>query len=83
MWSFLIAPAHSSAFTVAALVMLGLLAVEIVTAALFGVAASSLLDSTWDRHRALRCTAGSIQGVDGPLRRPSTGSMPAACRFWS
>ena len=44
MWSFLIAPAFQP-FTVAALVMLGLLAVEIVTA-LFGVAASSLLDTT-------------------------------------
>lgn len=66
MWSFLIAPAFQP-FTVAALVMLGLLAVEIVTA-LFGVAASSLLDSTlgidpghYDSH------AGSIQGVDGPF----------------
>lgn len=66
MWSFLIAPAFQP-FTVAALVMLGLLAVEIVTA-LFGVAASSLLDTTlgidtghYDTH------AGSIQGVDGPF----------------
>jgi len=66
MWSFLIAPAFQP-FTVAALVMLGLLAVEIVTA-LFGVAASSLLDSTlgidpghYDSH------TGSIQGVDGPF----------------
>ena len=66
MWSFLIAPAFQP-FTVAALVMLGLLAVEIVTAVL-GVAASSLLDSSlgidtghYDTH------AGSIHGVDGPL----------------
>lgn len=66
MWSFLIAPAFQP-FTVAALVMLGLLAVEIVSA-LFGVAASSLLDSSlgidtghYDAH------AGSIHGVDGPL----------------
>lgn len=66
MWSFLIAPAFQP-FTVAALVMLGLLAVEIVTA-VFGVAASSLLDTTlgidtghYDTH------AGSIHDVDGPF----------------
>jgi len=66
MWSFLIAPAFQP-FTVAALVMLGLLAVEIATA-VFGVAASSLLDSTLGIDSGHYDTqAGSIQGVDGPF----------------
>ncbi|WP_425066690.1 OB-fold-containig protein [Reyranella sp.] len=66
MWSLLVAPAFQP-FTIAALVMLGLLAVEIVSA-LFGVAASSLLDTSlgidtghYDAH------TGSIHGVDGPI----------------
>ena len=62
MWSFLIAPAFQP-FTIAALVMLGLLTVEIVTA-LFGVAASSLLEG------ALGLDAvdhGATHGADGPF----------------
>lgn len=66
MWSLLVAPAFQP-FTIAALVMLGLLAVEIASA-LFGVAASSLLDTSlgidtghYDAH------TGSIHGVDGPI----------------
>ena len=48
MWSFLVAPEFQP-FTIAALVMLGMLAIEIVST-LFGVAASTLLDSILGLH---------------------------------
>jgi membrane protein implicated in regulation of membrane protease activity len=66
MWSFLISPAFQP-FTIAALVVLGLLAVEIVTA-LFGVAISSLLDSSLGIEAGSGAAQpGGVHGVDGPF----------------
>jgi membrane protein implicated in regulation of membrane protease activity len=62
MWSFLIAPAFQP-FTIAALVMLGLLTVEIVSS-LFGAAASSLLDGALGLDGT---DHGVTHAADGPF----------------
>ena len=65
MWSFLATPGFQP-FTIAALVMLGLLAIEILST-LVGVSTSTLLDTVFGMHGVHLETDLHTHGPDGPF----------------
>jgi membrane protein implicated in regulation of membrane protease activity len=72
MWSFLASPEFQP-FSIAALVMIGLLVIE-TTSSLFGTSASTLLDSVFGLHHGIESHApdstsngGIVHGPDGPF----------------